>query len=87
VTPAADQYSVGATLYNLLTDAVPHNLPRNVGQALVAILTEAPVPIRERRGDLDPRLAEVIHRSLNREAADRYTNVSEFAQALLPFAT
>jgi eukaryotic-like serine/threonine-protein kinase len=85
VTPAADQYSIAATLYNLLTGTFPHNLPKNVGQALVVILTEDSVPIRVRRPDIDAGLANAIHCAMSREVENRFLDTLLFREALLPY--
>ncbi len=85
VKPAADQYSAAATLYNLLTGHYPYDLPKDVGKQLVLIITESVVPIRTRRDDLPPALAEVIHRALSREPDARFPDVTAFRTALLPF--
>jgi serine/threonine-protein kinase len=87
VSPAADQYSVAATLYHLLTGKFVHDFERGRGMmsAFVCILNEEPVPIRRRRPELPEGLARVIHRALAREPADRYSDAAAFRQALLPF--
>jgi serine/threonine-protein kinase len=87
VRPAADQYAAAATLYNLLTGAYPHDLPKAVGKQFAAIVNGTPVPIRRRRPDLPPGLAAVVHRALEREPADRFPDVTAFRTALLPFAS
>ena len=84
--PAADQYSAAATLYHLLTGSAPYDLPKDVGPALAVVLSEDPVPIRDRRPDLDERLAAVIHQALSRDPGERFAGVEAFARALRPFA-
>ena len=86
VQPAADQYSAAATLYNLLTDDFPHDLPPSAAQQVVHIVTEAPIPIRRRRADIPDALAQIIHRALAREPEDRFADVGTFRRALKPFA-
>ena len=85
VLPAADQYSVAATLYNLLTGRHPYDLPKKVGHQLVQILAEPPVPIRHREPRIDPGLADVIHKAMSREPEERYESAAEFRQAVLPY--
>jgi len=85
-TPASDQYGAAATLYHLLTGCYVHDLPRAFPAQLDRILNYPAVPIRQRKSDLPPALAEVVNRALAVEPADRYPNVRAFARALRPFA-
>jgi serine/threonine-protein kinase len=87
VKPAADQYSAAATLYYLLTGTYTYDFPPDVGARLIMVLTDPPVPILARRPDLPAGLAEVVHRGMARDPADRYPDVTAFRAALLPFAT
>jgi serine/threonine-protein kinase len=84
--PAADQYAAAATLYYLLSGKYVFDAPPDAGGLLVKILTESPVPLRDRRADVPAGLAAVVHRALAREAADRYPDVSAFRTALTRYA-
>ena len=86
VRPAADQYSAAATLYHLLTNCYPHDLPKGVEKQLALIVNGSAVPILDRRPDLPPELAAVIHRAMSRDPKDRFRTVTSFRKALLPFA-
>lgn len=84
----ADIYSLGATLYKLLAGEAPfggkkYNTP---AKKLVALNSEAPTPIRDRRDDVAPELAEVLHRMLARDPDGRYADPAAVANALTPFA-
>lgn len=83
--PPADQYSAAGTLYKLLTDRPVYDLPRQSSQQILMILQEDPVPILDRRPDLPPDLAAVIHRALAREPEARFPDVTAFRAALEPF--
>jgi serine/threonine-protein kinase len=83
--PPVDQYAAAAALYNLLTGKLVFDLPGNRQQRLLMILQEEPVPIRKRRADLPKELAEVIHRALAKQPADRFGSVKEFRKQLRPF--
>ena len=87
VKPAADQYSAAATLYTLLTNRYIHNLPHEISEQLRMILQEDAVPIGARRDDLPATLAAVIHRALSREAEQRFLDVEDLREALLPFGS
>ena len=84
--PPVDQYSAGATLYNLLTGSYTYDFPNRIEQKVMKILLEDPVPIRARRPDLPAALAEIIHRALAREPQARFANMREMRRALAPFA-
>ena len=86
VRPAADQYAVAATLYKLLTDCYTHDFPNDIGAQLAHVITADPVPISDRRADIPPELAAVVHKALGREPKDRYPDVTALRRALLPFA-
>ncbi len=87
VTPAADQYAAAATLYYLLAGRNAFDLPRDVGAALVMILTDPPVPLRDRRPELPAGLAAVVHKAMARDPADRYPDATACRAALAPFAS
>jgi serine/threonine-protein kinase len=83
--PAADRYAAGATLYNLLTNSLIYDLPRRYEMQMLKILHEDPVRIQDRRADIPDDLAEMIHRALLREPDERFADVTEMREALLPF--
>jgi eukaryotic-like serine/threonine-protein kinase len=74
--PAADQYSLAATLYFLLTGKKIYDYPEGNRQALMMILHEDPIPIRLRRAEIPESLAGVIGRALAREPASRFPDAS-----------
>jgi eukaryotic-like serine/threonine-protein kinase len=81
-SPQMDLYAMGATLYRLLTNEYPHDLP--AGKAKVPIIAlRAPVPITERRADLPRGLVSCVHRALARDPAERFQSASEMRRALL----
>jgi serine/threonine-protein kinase len=83
VQPAADQYSMGATLYYLLTGKKVYDFPRGFERQILMILQEEPVPIRTRRPDVSDTLAAIIHRALERDPGRRFVSVEQMREALL----
>jgi serine/threonine protein kinase len=81
VGPAADVYSVGAALYELLAGRRPHQAD-NLGALLRAVATEPAPDITRLRPELDPRLAAVVMQSLAKQPVAR-PSVDELAAKLL----
>ncbi|MEZ4518582.1 MAG: serine/threonine-protein kinase [Chloroflexota bacterium] len=76
VSPASDIYSLGATLYTLLTGTVPANaLGRESG------LSDLKAP-REINPDVEPYLSIVAMRALSLRPDTRYESVEAFSRAL-----
>ncbi len=84
VTPAADQYALGAILYEALTGSVPHQADSYPAMLVAIVLGPAP-DIRRLRPDLDPALASVIMRALAYEPSQRFSSLFEMRDALAPF--
>lgn len=70
VTPAADVYSLAAVLYETLTLELP------VGRI---------IPPSRLCKELPSEVDEIILKALESRPKDRYTNVSDFLQAILPW--
>jgi tRNA A-37 threonylcarbamoyl transferase component Bud32 len=81
LTPAADVYSLGAMLYELLGRRKPF-----AGEDLVALLQQVieapPPPLRSLVPALDRDLETVVMRCLEKLPADRYASAAEFADDL-----
>jgi len=80
----ADIYSVGMTLYYLLTARTAFQAA-NVVQLLATVLEKpAPSP-RTLRPEIPEELARIVLRCLAKQAGDRFKNYDELRRALLPF--
>lgn len=79
----ADLYSLGCTLYFLLTGQVP--FPKgSVRQKLTAHLDSTPVLITTLRSEIPAEVVAVLHKLLAKLPGDRYQTPAEFVQAITP---
>ncbi len=85
VTPLADLYATAATLYYLLTCQYVYDEPTGGGDLIRMLLEEPSIPIRTRRPEIDPGLAEVIEKCLARDPKVRYPDATSMRRALKPF--
>jgi serine/threonine-protein kinase len=83
--PSVDIYAIGATLYNLLTDRVPHDFSRRK-DPLAVILEEDPLPPRQHCPWLAEGLEAVILKALARDPGRRFGTAEEMRQALAGYA-
>jgi uncharacterized RDD family membrane protein YckC len=82
----ADIYSVGATLYTLLTNRAPFE-GDNAVQVVANAVNQPPRPLVELRKDLPPGLAQVVNRCLAKEPEGRFADYRSLRHALLPFSS
>ncbi len=80
-----DIYSLGITLYELLTHTHPF-MAESFSELCVKVSLDPPDPIGRHRPDVTDELACVIAKAYARYPDDRYPTVAAFAAALAPFA-
>jgi serine/threonine protein kinase len=78
----SDIYSLGATLFEMLSGRVPFESETPMGQAIMHIMEPTP-NILEHRPDLSVAVQDVIARSMEKDRNLRYPNASEMGQALI----
>ncbi len=87
VKPVSDVWSMGATIYNMLTGTYPYPFSKE-RDPIAVILNESVVPICERDRLIPLPLAKVIDRALSRQIEERYQIAGEMLmdmkQALSP---
>ncbi len=82
----SDIYSVGATLYYLVTGRAPFE-GGGMGKLLSSVLERAPEPPRRLRPELPRGLERAILRCLEKEPKTRFTSYPALREALLPYGT
>jgi serine/threonine protein kinase/WD40 repeat protein len=81
-----DIYSLGCTLYYLLSGQVPFPGGASIMEKLMKHQTEEPIPIQLVAADLPDAVASVVHKMLRRKPEERYQTPTEVVAALQPFA-
>jgi uncharacterized RDD family membrane protein YckC len=82
----SDIYSVGATLYYLLTGRAPFE-GENLVALLATVLEKKAPSARSFRSEIPQSLSVVLERCVAKPAGDRFANYAELRRALLPFAS
>lgn len=94
--PYTDTYSMGITMYNLLTLQFPYNFPtketiredfiagRKSRMALDIILgDDKPIPIQDKVKNIPKELAQVINKSIEKVPTKRFQTANEFKNAIM----
>jgi serine/threonine-protein kinase len=81
----SDLYSLGCTLYFLLTAQPPFLGATTLVDKLFAHTEQEPPPVRDVRPDAPDGLAEVLAKMMAKRREDRYQTAAEVAAALQPF--
>jgi serine/threonine-protein kinase len=87
VGPAADIYSAGVTLYQMLSGMLPYNFgnqsnPGNLKDSLLVVLEEPVIPIRERNQNISPQLAALVEKAIAKKAENRFASAKAFSDEI-----
>ena len=83
---ASDIYSVGATIYHLLTGRPPHETADFV-KLITEVLDKTPPSPDQLRSEIPAGLAKVVMRCLAKDRNARYPSYAALRDALLPFSS
>jgi len=81
VDARSDVFAFGITLYEMTTGRVPFR-GRTVAESLSATIREEAIPPSTINEEVPPRLEEIVHRCLEKDARDRYQDTRELAADL-----
>jgi len=80
-SPQTDIYSLGATLYHLLTGRKPPDALERAA-AIAASKPDPLTPANEMNSAVDPGISEILNRAMTQHPDDRYRSASEFRETL-----
>lgn len=80
-----DIYSCGIILYRMLSGSAPFNA-QNITGLLMKHIMETPAPLAERAPWVEPRLAAIVDRALQKEPGDRQASMREMHAELRALA-
>lgn len=79
---AADVWAIGTTLYLLLTDKLPFEIPEDVNWGNKNLFNKPVSPPSETNPDVNRTLDDIVIKALEKKADNRYSSAKEFLTAL-----
>ncbi|HEY1986680.1 MAG TPA: serine/threonine-protein kinase [Terracidiphilus sp.] len=80
-TPRSDLYSVGVTLYELITGLLPITGASNY-EIMMGHIHQAPVPLQQIAPNVSRTVSDAVMRALAKDPAHRFATAEEFLHAL-----
>ena len=89
VDSRADLYSLGCTLYKLLSGRAPFAVPESESllQKIQAHTSVVPVPIRKLRVEVPVEIEKILKRLLAKDPQKRFASAQELVEAITPFTS
>lgn len=84
LTHQTDIYSLGVTMYKLLSGRLPFNSENNYS-LLYQIVNEAPPLLKSLRHDVPEQLDAIVRRAMQKDLSQRYLSWGEFTHDLVNF--
>jgi WD40 repeat protein len=82
VGPRSDVYSLGAILYELLSERIPHQLSMEEEEAMARVIGKPPRPVSQLAADAPSELVAVCEKAMAADPDDRYQTVMQMADDL-----
>ena len=82
----SDVWSMAISLYETLCGTSPWSGCSTIGEVMLCLYTKEIPQLTDLAPWVDPKLAAVVHRGLQRSSDERYASAAAFADALEPFA-
>jgi len=75
-------YSLGVVFYELLCGQIPYPGTGSTIALISRVLTEQPVALATLRPDIEPTLIAICEKAMEKDIANRYASMKEFADAI-----